>query len=200
MESLSLQLWRAVGGQDELQSALEAALAVVRTRLPVGLVAIRCLDSRHRQWETVAVAGEGPSAAFAGVDRVADEGKPSLPEPLRSERMLLVEASSFARECPGVLPHAARGHLLLAAIADEPRLTGVLLLDGLTAEALTPSVRDVVLALLEPLASALRHFVRQRDTTALREVAEADRRSLLSRLGGPRFRKSSSALAPACAT
>jgi transcriptional regulator with GAF, ATPase, and Fis domain len=97
--------------------------------------------------------------------------------------MLLVEASSFARECLGLLPHAARGPLLLAVIADEPRLTGVLLLDGLTAEALTPSARDVVLALLEPLASALRHFVRQRDTTALREVAEADRRSLLSRLG-----------------
>ena len=54
---------------------------------------------------------------------------------------------------------------------------------GLNTSALSPSVREIVLALVEPLACALRHFARQRDATALREVAEADRRSLLNRLG-----------------
>jgi len=73
--------------------------------------------------------------------------------------------------------------VVLGAIADEPRLAGVLLLAGLDAQALAPAARDAVLALLEPLASALRHFARQRDAAALREAAEADRRSLLSRLG-----------------
>ena len=61
------------------------------------MAAIRCLDPRHRQWETVAVAGEGASAAFVGVDRVAEDSKPNLPEPLRRERMSMVDASSFAR-------------------------------------------------------------------------------------------------------
>ena len=37
--------------------------------------------------------------------------------------------------------------------------------------------------MIEPLASALRHHVRQRDATTQREAAEADRRSLLNKLG-----------------
>ena len=178
-----LQLWRAVGRHDELQPALEAALAAARPRLPVKLAAIRYLVPQHRLWETVAIAGDGPREGFAGVDRVAEGAEPSLPQTLRRERMLQVEARSFSRAHPGVLPHAARGSLVLAAIEDEPRLTGVLVLAGLNTPALTPAARDIVLALVEPLASALRHFARQRDATALREVAEADRRSLLNRLG-----------------
>ena len=182
-ESLSLQLWRAVGRHDELRPALEAALAAVLPRLPVWLAAIRVLAPQHRLWETVAVSGDGPGTAFASADRAADDGHADLPEDLRRERVMQVDARGFARAHPGVLPHAAAGPLLLAVIADDPRVTGVLLLAGPETSALTPAARDAVLALVEPLGSALRHFARQRDAAALREVAEADRRSLLSRLG-----------------
>ena len=182
-ESFSLQVWRALGRHDELQPALEAALAAARPRLPVELAAIRYLVPEHRLWETVAIAGDGPTEGFAGVDRVAEGAEPSLPRTLRRERVLQVEARGFSRAHPGVLPHAARGPLVLAAIDDEPRLTGLLVLAGLNAPALAPAARDTVLALVEPLTSALRHFAWQRDATALREVAEADRRSLLNRLG-----------------
>ena len=87
-ESLSLQLWRAVGRNDELQPALEAALAIVRPRLPVRLAAIRYLVPQHRLWETVAIAGDGSTDEFAGVDRVAEGGEPNLPPTLRRERIV----------------------------------------------------------------------------------------------------------------
>ena len=182
-ESLSLDLWRAVGRHDELQPALEAALVAARPWLPLKLAAIRYLVPQHRLWETVAIAGDGPREGFVGVDRVAEGGELCLPQGLRRERLLQVEARRFLRAHPGVIPYAARGPLVLAAIEDEPRLTAVLMLVGLNTPALTPTARESVLALVEPLASALRHFTRQRDVTALREVAEADRRSLLNRLG-----------------
>ena len=181
--SLALDLWRAIGRHDELPPALEAALVMLRPRLAVQLAAIRFLVPEHRLWETVAAAGDGPVAAFAGVDRVADAGLPNLPEPLRTARVLQVDAAGFARQYPGLLPHAARGPLWLAALADEPRVTGVLLLATVQAQSPAQEARDAVLALVEPLASALRHFARQRDAAALREVAEADRSALLRRLG-----------------
>ena len=180
---LALELWRAVGRHEELQPALDAALAVIRPQLPAQHAAIRHLVPQHRLWESVAVAGDGPGAAFAGADRAADDGQPNLPEDLRRARVLQVDAQRFARAHPGVLPHAAQGALLLAVIADDPPVTGVLLLAGAELQDLTPAARGAVLALVEPLASALRHFARQRDAAALREVAEADRSSLLRRLG-----------------
>ncbi len=180
---LALELWRAVGRHEELQPALDAALAVIRPQLPAQHAAIRHLVPQHRLWESVAVAGDGPGAAFAGADRAADDGQPNLPEDLRRARVLQVDAQRFARAHPGVLPHAAQGALLLAVIADDPPVTGVLLLAGAELQGLTPAARGAVVALVEPLASALRHFARQRDAAALREVAEADRSSLLRRLG-----------------
>ncbi len=74
-ESLSLELWRAVGRHDELQSALEAALVAARPWLPVKLAAIRYLVPQHRLWETVAITGDGPREGFVGVDRVAEGGR-----------------------------------------------------------------------------------------------------------------------------
>ena len=126
-ESLPLRLWREVGRHDELEPALEAALAAARPGLPVKLAAIRYLVPQHRLWETVAAAGDGPREGFAGVDRIAEGGEPALPRTLRRERMLKVEARSFSRAHPGVIPHAARGPLVLAVIEDAPRITGVLL-------------------------------------------------------------------------
>jgi transcriptional regulator with GAF, ATPase, and Fis domain len=182
-QNLALDLWRTVGRHDGLQQALQAALAVVRPHLTVRRAAIRFLVAEHRQWETVAVIGDGEAATWAGVDRLADAGEPALPDVLRREGFVCADASRFALEHPGVVPHAARGPLLLAAMADEPRLSGVLLLAGPGLQAPTPAAREGVLALVEPLGAALRHFARQRDAAALREAAEADRRSLLARLG-----------------
>jgi hydrogenase-4 transcriptional activator len=181
--TLSLRLWRAAGRHDELQPALEAAFAAARPALPATLAAIRFRVAQHRHWETVAIAGDEAAACFTAVDRGANSGEPDLPQVLRSERLLQVDARRFSRAHPGLIPHAARGPLVLATLADEPRLGGVLVLAGLGEPALTAAARDAVFALVEPLASAVRHFARQRDAAALRAVAEADRRSLLDRLG-----------------
>ena len=129
-ESFSLQLWRAVGRHDELQPALAAALAAARPRLPIRLAAIRYLVPQQRLWETVAIAGDAPNEGFAGVDRVPDGRELSLPPTLRRERMLMIEARSFSRAHPAVIPHAARGSLVLAAI-ELVGCRGQSVLDGL---------------------------------------------------------------------
>ena len=183
MENLALSLWRAVGAAPELPAALAAGLEVLGGRLPVTAAAIRLLLPEHRLWETVALAGPGPTAALAGVDHIAEGGVPGLPPRLRQARLLVAEPAELGSAAPGLVPHAATGPLVAAVLCDEPRATAVLLLAGSVASALTPRVRAAVEALVEPLAPALRHYVRSRDAAALHEAAEADRRSLLGRLG-----------------
>ena len=182
-ESLSLELWRAVGRHDDLSAAVQAALETIRPHLPFRLAAIRGLTPQHRRWETVAVAGDGPNDRYGGADRAGGDDEPGLPESLRRERIATVDARDFARLHPGLLPGAARGTLTLAVLADEPRLTGVLVLVEPGPPMPGPAAHEAVSAMVEPLASALRHHERQRDVAALREVAEADRQSLLKRLG-----------------
>ena len=182
-ESLSLQLWREVGRHDELQSALAAAVEIVRDDLAPRVMAIRYLIAEHRLWETVAIAGNASHEPLVGTDPVREGGSMTLPAELRRQRTLRVDAKMFARQYPGVLPNAAQGPVLLVVLSDEPHVTGVLVISGLGKRELSPTLRGVVQAMIEPLASALRHHVRQRDAMTLREAAEADRRSLLSKLG-----------------
>jgi transcriptional regulator with GAF, ATPase, and Fis domain len=180
---LSLALWRTMGAQSDLQSALRAALDLLRSRLPVSAAAIRLLVPEHRIWETVAVAGSGPPQRYGGVDHIAEGEAMGLPATLRREPVLRVDPATFGRLAPGLLPHAADEPLVTAVICKEPELTAVLLLAGVPGRSLSAAVRGQVEALVEPLGPALRHYVSQRDTVALREAAEADRMSLLGRLG-----------------
>jgi len=181
--SLALSLWRAVGAATELQAALQAGLELLGSKLPVSVAAVRLLVPEHRLWETVALAGAGATQRYGGVDHVVEGGGVALPPTLRIERVQRVAPAAFARSAPGLLPHAVAEPLLAAVICDEPRLTAVLLLAGLAEGEPSALTRTRIEALVEPLASVLRHYVRQRDAAELHEAAEADRRSLLSRLG-----------------
>jgi transcriptional regulator with GAF, ATPase, and Fis domain len=180
---LSLALWRTVGAQSDLQPALRAAVDLLASTLPVSVAAIRLLVPEHRIWETVAVAGSGSTQGYGGVDHIAEGGAMGLPSTLLREPVLRVDPVAFGRLAPGLLPHAVAEPLVTAVICKEPQLTAVLLLAGLPGRVLSAAVRGRVEALVEPLGSALRHYVSQRDAAALREAAEADRMSLLGRLG-----------------
>ena len=181
--SLTLALWRALGSQADLQAALATALDLLGSRLPVTAAAVRYLVPEHRLWETVALAGPGPTRAYAGVAHLVEGQALGLPPALRREGVLRIEPASFLKAGFGLVPPAASEPLIVAVLCDEPRLTAVLLLAGLRERVVSAATRSRIEALVEPLGSALRHFVRQRDVAALREAAEADRRSLLTRLG-----------------
>jgi len=180
---LSLRMWREVGRSDNLQEALSAAFALLRSSVTPAQAVIRLAVPEHRLWETIAGASAVPSDALAGAARVTDAIDLSLPAALRDEQLVFTDASTFARRHPGVVPQGAKGPIVVAVLSDEPRLTALLVLMGLPQRRPSADQRSAMLAMLEPLAAALRQYVRQRETAMLREAAEADRRALLNRLG-----------------
>src|SRR6185295_18876731 len=103
--------------------------------------AIRYLIAEHRLWETVAIAGHASHEPLAGTDPVRDGGITDLPADLRSQPTLLVDAKTFARRYPGVLPNAAQGKVLLVVLSDEPHVTGLLVMAGLGDRELSPKSR-----------------------------------------------------------
>ena len=99
----------------------------------------------------------------------------------REGRVLHRRARGIAERLPGALPPEVEGDVLLGPLLDGEEPIGLLALVGRR-----PFAADHVAAaraLLEPFGAALATDRRLRETAALREAAEADRRSLLSRLG-----------------
>jgi transcriptional regulator with GAF, ATPase, and Fis domain len=75
------------------------------------------------------------------------------------------------------------GELLVGPLVSEHGTYGLVLLLAATAQHFTPLHEHMLQELLEPLAAALEIDRRLRELTALREAAEADKQSLLRRLG-----------------
>ena len=75
------------------------------------------------------------------------------------------------------------GDVLFAPLKSNRVAAGVMVLVAEPGATFTPSHREIVQHLLEPLTAALENDNRLHELRSLREAAEADRQSLLKRLG-----------------
>jgi transcriptional regulator with GAF, ATPase, and Fis domain len=80
-------------------------------------------------------------------------------------------------------PTKVETDVLLGPLVSDHGACGVVLLFATAGQRFTALHRDVLQAILEPLAAALENDRRRREVAALREAAEADKLSLLRRLG-----------------
>lgn len=169
---LTLACWRSAGRQTDLGAALGAALDTVAPQLPVRRALIRLHVATHAGWETLAQSGAAWTTASGAAAATVPE--------LNAGEVLIDEAAQAAGRA--ILPDPADGMPVLAVLMRTPQLTAVLALDVPSGS--PPAVRQAAArALAEPLTAALQHHLREREIAAQREAAEADRRSLLSRLG-----------------
>ena len=97
-----------------------------------------------------------------------------------------------------IVPAGLEGEVIAGPLGDVRGPTGALLLVAPPACPLSDEDMDLLRALLEPFSVALENDRRLREIAALREAAEADRSSLLSRLGRRRWAIPSWAKNPAC--
>src|SRR5207247_8393986 len=79
------------------------------------------------------------------------------------------------------------GYLLVAPLVADHEPIGLLVLVSREGRHFTDKHEEMLAALQEPLAVALENDRRVHELAALREAAEADRRSLLTRLGRKDF-------------
>ncbi len=86
-------------------------------------------------------------------------------------------------EVPGLVPPDWSGEILALGLLLDAEPLGLLLMGVDPPGTLSEEAGPRMLALCEPIAMALRNHQRLRELLAQREAAEADRRSLLARLG-----------------
>jgi hydrogenase-4 transcriptional activator len=176
-----LDVWREVCRQIDIGQSLARAAPFLGRHLPADLVLVRSVDTQHECVETVAAVSLGAAALPRGTRTACRaEDLERLLAWCRQGQLLRRPARPdlWSR----LLPAPLAGDVLAGPLAPDQGPPSVLLLAAGAAHAFDPGHEHLFGALLEPFAVALGHDRRVRELNALREAAEADNRSLLSRL------------------
>jgi transcriptional regulator with GAF, ATPase, and Fis domain len=179
-----LDVWREGASHLEIEASLERIAPILAARLPLDTIVLRRLDAGRAGVETVAAESCRPGAPLPSAAR----SELTAPEVERlsgwaqAGRVEHGAARSVARRLPGLLPDELGGDVIVGPLLAEGG-TGFLILAARPPRRFEPRHLPMAQALLAPFAAALENDRRLRALAAREAVAEADRRTLLSRLG-----------------
>jgi hydrogenase-4 transcriptional activator len=176
---LLLDVWREIGRHIEIGETVARCAPLLARRLPVAQILVRRLDPARSGVDTVASA---PEAAHAH-ESLAPAAYQKLAAWCRRGEPTLAASAALERRVPGLLPPGIEGTVLTGSLSGESGAEGALVLVAKSAHAFTSEHEAMLRALLEPLTVALGNDHRLTELESLRAAAEADRQTLLARLG-----------------
>ncbi len=184
-----LSVWQEACRHIEIgQSTANIAPMLVR-HIPIEQVLVRRIDTIRSGLETVAV-GLVDNLPHGGLPNTRTECSPAELESLlawcrggRVARRLDGDSPAKGFPLSKVVPSQRRGDALAGPLGDPAGHCGVLVLLAPPGRGFDPAHAELVQLLLEPFSVALENDLRLREMAALREAAEADKRSLLTKLG-----------------
>jgi hydrogenase-4 transcriptional activator len=181
---LLLALWREVGRHVEIDEALARIAPVLGRRLPVDLLFVRRLAPNPMRIETSALGfvSRDPGGLAQRIE-LTERAFGEIASWCRRGEPLQRSVDDVERELPGLLPEGLAGDVLASALPGEEEAPSVLVLFARTPRRFDREDEAILRALVEPFAVAVANDRRVRELGTLREAAEADRRSLLQRLG-----------------
>ena len=185
LKELMLDVWRETGRHPEIAASTPNIAQLLGHWMPVQQLLVRRIEPGRSCIETVGV-GPDRSLPRSPVDR-SDCAPASVQRLLawchHGEVTRWQHGGRTDRALAAAVPRGVEGELLLGPLASEHGTYGVVLLLAATPQRFTPLHKRMLQELLEPFASALENDHRLGELTALREAAEADKQSLLRRLG-----------------
>ena len=179
---LLLEVWQQACRNIRIDESAQAIATVLARRLPIDRLLIRQLDPARGRLAPLAFAGAGPVPIALGED-VPRERAEQLVAWLSTREVVRGSAGDIARRSPGLLPEGFGGGVLAGGLVLDGKAVGAVVLGASKADDFTAEHEPLLAALLDPLAVAVQNDRIVRELSALREAAEADRESLLARLG-----------------
>jgi transcriptional regulator with GAF, ATPase, and Fis domain len=164
---------------------MTAAVArIVARHIPINAVLVEELDIERSCLETVGIGLAGQTAPEARrVNYPPTQMKQLLAWCKRGEIGHRRAQSSRHGEWTSLVPKDFGGDVLAGPLSGQTGPLGVLLLLASASRGFEPRHAHMLGALIEPFAVALENNRRLRELTAETEAAEADKQSLLTRLG-----------------
>ena len=181
---LLLDVWREACRHIEINESTTTVAGLLARALPLDCVIVRRFDVQGSSWETVAFGRVKSS-------RTARPARGSLlAAKLKRIMSWAGEArlvASGGRRRSGILsalvPDEIEADVIAGPLVNSEGPIGVLILVAAGHKEFSREHQELVKLLLEPFSVALENDRRLHELKSLRDAAEADRRSLLTRLG-----------------
>jgi hydrogenase-4 transcriptional activator len=180
-----LSVWQEACRHIEISQSTKNLTATLVRYLPIEQVLVQRIDPARSCLEAVAVGLAGPRSRMA--DSRADCAKATIEALLAWCRQGEVAhrrgGSTPQPDWSVIVPKTFSGDALAGPLGDPASHCGLLVFLAPAGRGFARQHIDLAQLLLEPFSVALENDLRIRDMAALREAAEADKRSLLTRLG-----------------
>jgi hydrogenase-4 transcriptional activator len=182
--SLLLKVWRQVSCHVKIEESVPLIAPLLWGQLPAQLIGVLRVDVGHRRLETIAV--EKRRAESRELPRYRQMQEKELENLLawgRARTVLRGSSSIADHRLLDLIRPTSDGDVLAGALTDEAGVYGVFVAVAVPPDVFNAEHEILVQALLEPLTVALQNDRRVTEISTLRDAAEADRLSLLRRLG-----------------
>ena len=183
-QELLLGIWREACRHSEISQSTATIARMLASELPLGMLLVRWIDREHSTLETIAVGQAGESlppqiartpCSAARLRRLvnwAGEGK-----------LLHGQRIKRSGELALIVPEEIEGEVIAGPLVNAHGPIGVLAIVAAHLKSFHEKHLRMGEHLLEPFSAALENDRRLHELTTLRAAAEADRSSLLTRLG-----------------
>lgn len=179
---LLLEVWQQACRNIHIDQSARAIAAVLARRLPLDRLLLRHLDLARGRLETLVDLGS-QATGEAAAEHLPREQAERLSAWCAAREVVRGRAEEVAQRLPGLLPPGVAGDVLAGGLVLEGVPIGALVLGASAPAAFASEHEPMLAALLDPFAVAVQNDRMVRELSALREAAEADRASLLARLG-----------------
>jgi len=181
-----LEVWREAARHTDLGTSASVIANIVSSRLPIDHLSVLVLD-----WERGRIhpraEGLGDGGKPGGADRnLTDHEKSRLRDWALARRPLWSRTPSRPGDADVaelLFPPRTDASWVAGVLWNDDRPTGALIVRVRPGDTFTDLHEQMLAELLEPLSAALENDRRFHELAALREAAEADKRSALARLG-----------------
>jgi transcriptional regulator with GAF, ATPase, and Fis domain len=178
-----LAVWREACQHIEIHESVAGIADLLADHLPLEVLAVERIVPDHGLIATVATA---PRVASAELPASRECGPADMKKLMAWVRRGEISAPGAAKRDAALnllaLPSGDRD-LRVAPLASRGEAVGALVIAARDGASFNARHEEMIAAMQEPLAVALENHRRLHELAALREAAEADRRSLLRRLG-----------------
>ncbi|HEY2775221.1 MAG TPA: sigma-54 dependent transcriptional regulator [Candidatus Binatia bacterium] len=187
LSSLLVEVWREAGRHTDIATSTAAIAALVAERIPADHMSVLAID-----WAGARIlhraSGLGDSGRLPAVERTLEPRETAALRAWADSRSILPRGGNGADSrdtavAAILFPSSPAASWMAGALHGEDGPTGAMLVRARRGSPLHAQHRQMFEALLEPVSAALESDRRYHELAALREAAEADKRSALARLG-----------------
>lgn len=181
---IAADVWREACRHIDLEPAVAGIARTIGPHGPFRAVVVLRAEAASRVVETLAVGAVGRRIDVAPTTAALAVGVwQKLVKWIREGDLIHGAAVDTAAWWRSALPAGLEGDVLLAPLKSERVAAGVMVLVAEPGATFAPPQLALAADLVEPLAVAVENDGRLHELKSLREAAEADRQTLLSRLG-----------------